>query len=72
MPRTQAQQKHTNLRKARERKQLSQAKLAMMIQTQTSCISDWERGRRKPQVSKVEILARVLDVDVAKLVSWFS
>ena len=49
----------TMLVKARKEKGLSQQDVAAMLNTSTSCISDWENGKVEPSFSTVKYLARL-------------
>lgn len=59
-----------NLRRARQRRGYNQAQLAQKIGVGTSCISQYERGKRTPNLKTMSLISHVLDVSLDDLVPY--
>lgn len=59
-----------NLRRARQRCGYNQATLAQKIGVGTSCISQYERGRRTPNLKTMSLISHVLDVSLDDLIPY--
>jgi transcriptional regulator with XRE-family HTH domain len=57
------------LKELRERAGLTQAELAAAVGTSQGNLSDWESGRREPNLSSLRALAAALKVKPARLIS---
>lgn len=53
---------------ARQAKKLSQGELALRASVSSASISAWEVGRTTPQVDRLQRVAKVLGVEMAKLI----
>lgn len=56
-----------DLRTYRKHNGLTQTELARRLNFSTETISAWERGKRRPHIQQIPLLARLLDVDVKEL-----
>lgn len=56
-----------NIEKYRTKAGLTQAELAEKVGYDRTTITRWEQGTREPFASQVKAIAKVLNVDVAKL-----
>lgn len=59
-----------NLRRARQRRGYNQSDLAQKIGVGTSCISQYERGKRTPNLKTMSLISHVLDVSLDDLVPY--
>jgi DNA-binding XRE family transcriptional regulator len=59
-----------NLRRARLRIGYNQGTLAQKIGVGTSCISQYERGKRTPNLKTMSLISHVLDVSLDDLVPY--
>lgn len=59
----------TKLKKARERKKLSQEELAIMLSTTQKTISNWESDKSYPALEYLSKIETILEVDV---LSWLA
>lgn len=57
------------IRAAREAKNLSQAKLGLLINRTRSLVNQWERGTSTPSVDDLSLVAGVLEVPLEHLAS---
>ena len=55
------------IRKCREARQMSQKELAEKIDTTNSCVSNWERGRNRPDADILAKICTVLKVSPSEL-----
>ena len=53
-----------NLKKYRLKKKLSQEKLAELCSFNRTYISSLERGIRTPSLKSIEIISKILDIDI--------
>lgn len=58
-----------NLKRIREQAGLTQEQLALHCGFETSAISHWETGRRRPNLRNAGILASALNVSIDELLS---
>lgn len=58
------------IREARKRAGLRQDELGAQIGIGKSSISEWESGKRSPDIDKIEDIAKVLKVSAAYLMGW--
>ena len=61
-----------NIRRARQRLGYTQFDFAQKIGVGTSCVSQYERGRRTPNLEKMSIIAHVLGMSLDDLVPCVS
>lgn len=59
----------STIRKLREKKGMTQEKLAEVLAVSAKTVSKWETGRGLPDISLLEPLAAALDISVAELLS---
>lgn len=59
-----------NLKSIREKRRLSQKKLADLTGVSQASINYWESGARTPKIEQVQKLASVLNIDINKLMGW--
>ncbi len=57
-----------NLKKIRTEKKLTQDALAEKIHVTRQAISNWENDKTKPDIESLEMLAKVLEVDIEELI----
>lgn len=57
------------IKELRERKKLTQAELATMINVSDKTISKWETGKGLPDVTLIEPLSKALNVSIIELIS---
>jgi len=58
---------HVVLRRRREQLNLSQTQIAEALNVNPSCVTLWEGGRRRMELSKLPRIAKVLQLDVTQL-----
>ena len=58
----------TNLKLLRKEYNLSQAKLAEMVEVTQQCISEWENGKIEPTLSNLWILSDIFEISIDELV----
>lgn len=59
-----------NIKNFREFKGMSQEELAKIVGKTKNVISNWERGDNSPDVDRIEMLCRALDVTPNQLFGW--
>ena len=57
----------TVIREARRQKQLTQKELAGLLDKGQPAICGWERNRARPSTRTLDVLSRVLDLDLGDL-----
>ena len=57
-----------NIKKAREKKELSQEQLAERLSVTRQAVSNWERGKTEPDIEMLQRLSEVLEVSVEELI----
>ena len=57
-----------NLKKIRTEKKLTQDALAEKLHVTRQAISNWENDKTKPDIESLELLAKVLEVDIEELI----
>lgn len=57
-----------NIKLLRKRKRLDQSQLAELLKVSQSSVCDWENGVSSPRVKRLNEIARVLGVQVSRLV----
>ena len=57
-----------NLKKIRTEKKLTQEALAEKLNVTRQAISNWENDKTKPDIESLELLAKVLEVDIEELI----
>ncbi len=58
---------HVLLRRRREELGLFQAEIAKAVHVSPECITLWEAGRRRPELSKIPRVAEILELDVKEV-----
>lgn len=56
-----------NLKRLRNKANLSQVQLAEKMGTDQSTVSDWELGKHDPTVATIKKMAKILRCDITKL-----
>lgn len=56
-----------NLKRMREKRDLSQAQLAKLLDVTPNCITQWESGARRPNIVMLKKLAEVLECTADEL-----
>lgn len=56
-----------NIALLRKRKKLSVSDLAKKLEVSTATVSQWQTGKTKPRMNKLEELATILEVDISTL-----
>ena len=59
----------STIRKLREKKNMTQEKLADILMVSDKTVSKWETGRGLPDITLLEPLAAALDISVAELIT---
>ena len=57
-----------NIKKAREKKELSQEQLAERLSVTRQAVSNWDRGKTEPDIEMLQRLSEVLEVSVEELI----
>lgn len=60
---------HTNIRRLREQRGLTQEQLGKMVDVSRSTITQWERGWTTPRMGNVQLLAGALGVSTADIIA---
>ncbi len=58
---------HVVLRRRREQLNLNQTQIAEALHVNPSCVTLWEGGRRRPELSKLPRIAEALQLDAEEL-----